>query len=89
MVKPANVPEVLAAWERVAQRKGLTLHPNRAYLLGVAQIVVDGAGACPCAPAERPTCPCALMVKDIAAMGCCHCGVFRDPKWRGEYGVVR
>lgn len=85
-----TVEEKIREWERLAQGRGLVLNPRKlGYIREVARIVVDKGGACPCLPKERTSCPCAEMFDDIRKMGCCHCMVFYDPDWSGEYGVLK
>lgn len=84
-----TLEQVLAAWGEHADKHGLILNPKPGYVRNVAKIVATNGGRCPCLPNERLHCPCDEMFEDIRRMGCCHCAVFRDPKWRYPYGVVR
>ena len=80
---------IIKRWKEFAAKNGLVLNSKPGYITAVAKICAKKGGACPCLPKKRPHCPCKEVFEDIKKMGCCHCMVFFDPNWKGEYGVIK
>lgn len=85
----AKEEATLCRLERFARVNRLNLFNVKGSLFDRVRTIANNSNACPCAPKERPFCPCSQAIQECKDKGECFCRVFVAPSGCSEKSCLK